>query len=667
MSRGDDCFRHICHDRGMNARVLERLSHTLLFLLLAASVLWRGGKGIEGTWLLVGAGCCIVLLSFARRNSHTKGERGAHLAVWGTLMAFFVWTLLSYFFSLTRNYGLDEVLRDGTFILLFLWSARTVRDEKGAFRPFFLRILRFLTLLTIVGASVGTAVYLFQPVNRFVGSFFYYRFSTDYWPNAWALYILLTWPVVLWWTRQAASVRMRILRELLLGWILGTFFLSYSRGAAIAFCGQLLLFLIFVVWRNGKKEGRARIKENVRTLLVVAAMAVITFTATNAMRARFYDVESVTRKVTFTAAEGTSSFTERREFFRQAVSLAVMRPLFGWGPYSFRFIQPRLQEHVLQTSDHPHNAFLKLAVERGWMAAALWLAVLGITLVSAVLKLLRGKEEKEREVLLILFVAGVGVLAHNLIDFNLQFVGIALPWYLFLGALASFPRINGHAGSWQRRAEIVLAILLLLVAVVEFRVLAISSLGRHAEAAGKKQEALEWYKRAEPHLFPRDMHLSRAILFVEQTAYVEAQQAVERYLALNGEDARAWKIQGDIQMKLFQADKALRSYQQAFLFSKYNDVGILRGYLDALARNGKQREAQGEMVRLLGAFADAIQRNTHFIALSGNVEQYHELARIAAMLYPDNAARIRELDVAVEQHAKEVRADFTARKPGYLW
>jgi O-antigen ligase len=45
------------------------------------------------------------------------------------------------------------------------------------------------------------------------------------------------------------------------------------------------------------------------------------------------------------------------------------RPMIGFGPGTFRFVQPQLQHEVLATSDHPHNVFLKLAMERGWPAA----------------------------------------------------------------------------------------------------------------------------------------------------------------------------------------------------------------------------------------------------------------------------------------------------------
>ncbi len=628
---------------------------------------------MEGTWLLIAAGCSVVLLSYAHGRKKPQEGQAVPILPWAGLMLFVVWTILSFLFSLSRNYGLDEVLRDGTLVLLLFWAVRNVRDTKGEFRPFLYLLLRTLAYLTIIAAVIGTFVYVFQPVNRFVGSFFYYRFSTDYWPNAWAEFMLLSWPVVLWWSMQAKSKSEKLVRKMILGWVIGCFLLSFSRGAVIAFAGQLTLLVFFqFLWT--KNDGKwVYGKKALRTLVIVGVVAMVTFMMINLVRGRFYAVESVSRKVTFTSEEGATSFTERAQFFSQALELSRMRPLFGWGPYSFRFIQPRLQKDVLQTSDHPHNAFLKLAVERGWAAALLWLTVIVGVLLSAALRLFRTTSHGTGDdVTLLLLIAAAGVLAHNLIDYNIQFVGIALPLMLFLGMLVPLTTSvkKNSIIRWQHTTEIILAVVLLVVATLEFRYLVLSSLGRHAEAAGKTEIALQWYAEADGDFFPRDMLLSRALQYLKIHRLQEAEQVTRKYLMSNNQDARAWKILGDIQVENGRAGDALDSYRSAFRLSMYNDVGIVHGYLLALSIRGDTQElsdAESAVYLLAKEFDNGIGKNTHFIALSGNVEEFHQLMLLAEQVYPSEAQKYRTMDEDAMKHAEQARNDFSARKPGYLW
>jgi hypothetical protein len=196
-----------------------------------------------------------------------------------------------------------------------------------------------------------------------------------------------------------------------------------------------------------------------------------TFFTVNTLRSQFYPVQSVTEKITFTADEGGSSVSERRDFWNQAWLLSRERPLFGWGPYSFRFVQPRLQTEVLATSDHPHNVFLKLAMERGLPAAILFAIVIICIVFHAVksvqfsLPAVALAEAGSLSIQTVsVLIAVLGVLAHNLIDFNLQFVGIALPFWLLLSMLVPSQQQDQFLPvvRLRRGAEIALAALLLV-------------------------------------------------------------------------------------------------------------------------------------------------------------------------------------------------------------
>ena len=521
-------------------------------------------------------------------------------------------------------------------------------------------------------------------MNRFVGPFFDHRFHTDYWPNAWAQFLLLAWPVFYWFLFQTKNHRAYLLRLLLLGFVVGCLFLSYSRGAVLAFVGQVIILFLLTRFVSGTSSKNPPAISSGNPLLrfvgdlqwrkiffasgIILIVSLCTFGFVNSVRQQFYPVASVTEKVTFTSDEGGSSVSERSQFFAQAIRLTLKKPLFGFGPYSFRFVQPSMQKNVLATSDHPHNIFLKYAAERGIPAALFFLALLFFIAKPLVLK---ARRKTLTPVAIILSISVLGVLAHNLIDFNVQFVGIALPFWLMLGLLV---RSSSGTPEMPRKmvlgTEVLLACVLLILTVSEGRYLILSSLGRHAEIQGDRERALAWYERSRGEIFSRDMHLSRTQLLSAAGNFPAAQDALDSYLTMNQEDARGWKLQGDLALKHRDLSLAERSYEQAYSVSKYNDLSTMYGLLDALNQSGNSQAIgarKAEIDQLLLAYATAIVENTHFIALGHNVEAFIAVTDTLGELYPDEAPKYQILAARIDRHAKEERAKLEARPPGYLW
>lgn len=652
----------------------------LILGLLSFAVLWKGGKSLEATWLLAGVAALITLISHWRERE-AKEWQGIPLTLWWGVMVFTVWTVASYLQSSAQNYGLDEVLRTVAFALLFLWIIRFSQQEDGrAYGRFIERLVRTVGILTVAACAVGFLVYVFQPVNRFVGTFFDYRFHTDYWPNAWADYLLLAWPLVYYWCFRAweyRSMSKRTLAEVLcrsftVSMVIGALLLSYSRGALMVFTGQLALW--FILYYLGAREDFPKKKIAV-LVLIIGVFSTSIFFGVNATRSNVYEVQSVAEKVTLTSDEGASSVTERVQFWHQAAALARSRPLFGWGPYSFRFVQPRMQDSVLATSDHPHNIFLKYAAERGIPAAILFAVIVAYVLLrGAKNEITRERESAHHSSLgIVFFVSLAGLLAHNLLDFNLQFVGIALLFWLLLGLLAgrvpyeSTRKLNTNAA---RGVELVLAALLLLTAGIEGGYLAVSSLGRHAEARGDTKTALVWYERARGEWFSRDLHLSRAKIFSESGSSENARKALQDYFIQNRQDSRAWKRLGEIEFSEGHLEEALAAYMQAYEYGRYNDVGILAGLVQILLIQNRQEELLGrraEFDDLLQRFGNAIVQNTHFIALSPNVELFVELSDRFAKMYPNEAPLYVVVAARADHNSKLERQRTAARPPGFLW
>ncbi len=643
-----------------------------VLLLLAFSILWRGGKGLEATWLLGGLAVLLTFVRWARNHrDHPQPTQSAPLDLWLGLMLFVLWTVVSFLFSETQNYGLDEVIRDSAGVMILLWAVwathRVARTEPSG--DFVRRLIFVLSVTAIVACAIGTAVYILQPVSRFVGTFVDMRFDTDYWPNAWAEFLLLAWPVAVLWSRKFSPA----IQSLVLGVLFGSLFLSFSRGAFIVFCGQIVLWGViagmryFVHARAERPYGHARILGVGFGALVIG---VLLFVSINAVRSRYNEIESVAAKATFTSSEGSSSISERSDFWKQSFTLSLERPFFGWGPYSFRFIQPRLQTQVFATSDHPHNVFLKLAMERGWPAAILFLFILLRILFPALWSILTKTDDDHSPFRAAFLIAIAGVLAHNLIDYNLQFVGIALPFWLLLGLLVSPGKLVGKSKKCIRIFELLVAIILGLVLIFEGRFLVLSSFGRHAEAAGDVPAAIAWYDRARGEVFSRDMHLSRANLFLLLDDGEVAAAALDDYARVNEEDARLWILRARLAARRGEFEVALREYSVAMEFGKYNYLEPLEGTLEILSIGGHPEilvAQQSAFAEILHSFGDAILQNSHFIALSQTVEVFDRASTLFGTIYPAQSARMKEYAVRVLAHAEEERQKYASRSPGFLW
>ncbi len=632
----------------------------ILFFLLTFAVLWRGGKALDATWMLAGIACFITL---ADVFFVPKSERvSPPLALWSLACALVVWTVISFYLSSTKNYGLDEVMQTASLFLLFHFALGIPATDIPKFTS---RFARILSIAALVACAVGIIVYSLQPVSRFVGTFFDVRFSTDYWPNAWAEFLLFAWPLMVWslWGRKT-KVEVPIGKILVMALLNACLLLSYSRGAIIVFVAQILFLAVaaFVA-----KAPSFSVRLLLQKLAAVLMVTFVFFILINHLRSQFNPVQSVLEKATFTASEGKSSVSERAQFFEQSFYFAAQKPLFGYGPYSFRFLQPHAQQSVLATSDHPHNVFLKLAMERGVIASILFLLIVTWCFLSALRRETRRNAKAGSLLMLLLLVSVLGVILHNLIDYNLQFVGISAPLWIALGLLPT--RTERKIGtSLQTIITVLLAIALLLVTLSEGRYLTVSSLARKAERAGDYSTALSLYSRTTASMFPRDGWLSRAKILMTDGDLDSAQVAIDRAMVLNNLDYRIWKLQGDLFIARKDPSNALIAFGKAYDFGRYNDLGITRALVELLRTQPKTLDARrNEFELLLNDFGLAIEENTHFIDLSQNVEELAKLCSLLAAIYPEDAAAYRSLSDRSMEHALLERSRLSARPRGLLW
>lgn len=630
------------------------------FLVFAA--LWKGGKAIDATWLLMGITWLCAMDIVVHRKVLHKLPMLLHIGTGLLLLS----SVLAFLFSLTANFGLGELLRTVSGVIALYWVAYFSQIDKKLFA----RIAACTAFALVAAIIIGTAVYIVQPVNRFVGSFFDYRFHTDYWPNAWGDYVLGAWPLAIWWLYTFASTKNKnkvlafVCTVFIPGAILAALFLSYSRGSIIAFIGQLVLVNVLCISTKFPLYTKQNARRGIATMLVALGL----FVGINQIRSQQHAVQSVSEKVTFTASEGAISINERQQFWVQSVELFKERPIFGWGPYSWRFIQPRLQEHVLATSDHPHNVFLKLAVERGIFASISFLFILVVATYAVCIKMFNKLLPVNEKIIVATAIVSVaGLVAHNLIDYNLQFVGILLLLWLMIGVCVQPKQAK------EATMPILLAILatvFLLIALYESYYIGVSTFGRRSFATGEDAIAAQYFEDSREALFSRDLHVGLMDIYVRTNQPNKALDVFEEYRTINDQDARGWKLAADAYRLKADYITAAEYYEHSLLLSSYNDIGSTRWYIQTLKDAGRVEEIYNnrkEFDARINDFQLAIMNGVHHISLSKNVEELASLLDVMANIFPASKAQYSTLKAAITVKAQKDRDFVASRAPGLLW
>jgi hypothetical protein len=142
----------------------------------------------------------------------------------------------------------------------------------------------------------------------------------------------------------------------------------------------------------------------------------------------------------------------RLQMWEAAGQMMWDHPL-GVGLGLYQYVSPRYafpvegqiarHERIAQT---PHNEFLQIGAELGVAAVVVFASGIVILLRELHRQWVRRLSRWERMALVGLSGSVLTVLVHALLDSNLHEPGLVVPFVMLLGALISFPRLNGGAG-----------------------------------------------------------------------------------------------------------------------------------------------------------------------------------------------------------------------------
>ncbi len=363
----------------------------------------------------------IAFLYFGGSNPKIKfGKEEA------ALVAFLVLFLASI---VTRQhpYGFKELI---TFVVgAFIYFAASNLD----LRQF--RDERHILLWSIVG--VGSAFSLFGiwellsgPASRLDGLFFGAVNFSNY-PNAMAQLLIavlgLNWLLFKKHDFQESrygyvvSIFLLLLNSI-------AFWLTFSRGAFLAMAVVIGAASAFALIREKKP---VRLFKSLLTLLLILVFSFLLASYGNSTNNYPLDISD---RASAVDASSKRSYNERYDFWKGGIEIANENPVLGVGPGGFEWFYPEYQNETLALSDHPHNLILKIASESGYPAAILFTLFLLFIGAKAVWELVWIRPKESHEFAMLASV-GAGLVAHNMVDYNLNFTILMALFFGILGVL----------------------------------------------------------------------------------------------------------------------------------------------------------------------------------------------------------------------------------------
>ncbi len=511
---------------------------------------------------------------------------------------------VAFVVSPIRNLGWSEVVVMAAGIAIFVIARTFTEKERDD-------LVRILVLIGTLAALVGLGQYLLRDESRIAGPLYEAAFKPHYWPNAFALFLLLVWPLAA--GMKGEGHTWKITKVVSTSILLSALLLTFSRAAILAAIVQAAFLAwmhrrVLVAFFHTPRKAAKRLLAPVITILLVVVLVL----GMHQARATIHPAatNSFATKASFAGTERQTSFTERAQFMAGAVRLALEKPWFGHGPFSFRFVYPRLQTDFLAVSDHPHNWYLKLAMEQGIPVATLFIILLMAILWSRRGLLGNGPVNPSS----FLLMAVLGVLAHNVADYNMNFLTNQVAFWVVLGLLAASGVPVGK-NSKRRWWGTITCIGILLVA---------GSLLSEGYFSTTRQ-----YDRMA---FPRSLFLNQARGEAAQGKVQEAIGTAKHHLELNPYDAYGWDFLGRT-LESSNPRSALDSYRQAIEADPANDFGFYVRYVQ-LARTLGTADIPGyaDIVSgaraLLASYPALAEENVHYTAQSGNARSAVELAKL---------------------------------------
>lgn len=577
------------------------IQNAALTLILLSSTLFNQIYNEKAVFILAGLGVLIAILNL-------KTDRKRDKKIERTLVILAILSTLSWIFSSTKNIGLSEIITQISCltIVVSLYNHNT-----------WIKSFRWtLAGIVLIQAIFAITQFIYLPETRSAGTFFSTHNNALYYPNALALFALSATPIF--FIRKKLSTTPQNFIIATLGIL--TLITSLSRGGVIAFSLTLIASLIaLIIYKQPKK---------IIAIALAGLLATSSFALINQKRIdNNLITEDLTERSQFEGTDSLTSISERQQFFTNTFKLIAQKPITGYGPNSFEYVYPQVQPMLLANAPHPHNIFLKIASEQGLMT----LAILILTLILILIRYIKyfPKQKKVSKInSLIVLSTLLGALAHNLVDYNLNFVLNLLLLILLLTYLLTYTFKSEKAKTTVNSNLVILCSLTLILSGFMLSQHYYLSKAKDAYANNDFKQTISQLEK----ISPRTGYLN-AFNILADTYEITDQKGLaiatlNTQIKANRFDAFAYNELGNLNSD--DPKRALDYYKKAVSINPKNFFNFYANYYRLLKVENLEtfNQDKPKIESLLKQYLPLAQYNIHYTSQTGNIVEAIELANI---------------------------------------
>jgi len=241
--------------------------------------------------------------------------------------------------------------------------------------------------------------------------------------------LLVPIPLVLSLSRLVPE-RGRILAGIAAAIMIGTIFLSGSRGGMIAIFAELAV-LATVLFRQ---------KRRVRLAIAAVAFAVVLVSLLSWLGGK-----ELTARVSSISSEARTEISGgmRLSIDRDAIQMFRHKPVLGWGLRTFPVVYPQFRSFYTNFFvNEAHNDYMQLLTEMGLAGFGVMVWFLVVLYRRALGKIANWTTQITGAVTLACMLGVTGILMHSFFDFNLQIPANAAWFYVYCNLAAASPLLQ---------------------------------------------------------------------------------------------------------------------------------------------------------------------------------------------------------------------------------
>lgn len=347
------------------------------------------------------------------------------------------------------------------------------------------------------------------------------------------------------------------------------------------------------------------------------------------------------------AATEDSSFLWRWHILRWTWAMAWDHPWWGVGPGAFPVALTHYQRLPYVSGINPHNLYLELVAEYGFLAGLLATLTLVGFLARVALAITRAPTDDPRRGRLAgLLAALIGFAVHSLVDLDWSYPAIAVVVATMLGlAFSHLPPHPRPLPSWGRgkvtpawRVALILCLATAaLLAITRYYATTLTTWAQDALTTGETaiaQRDLAWALRLNAFSFPAHQWMARARLRARDVR--GAVEVADRTVRMAPSDPNSLYLAGEIAAAAGRWDMAEDRFRGAVARAPLSQLRFHAGLVEASARTGKAAEARWRYEQAVALFTPerVLEMDARCLA-PGDRYLLARMSRIAAQLYAE--------------------------------